>query len=293
MNYSIPTDPHELSWLTDNAISAHCDFSHDGRFTLGFGVWYRSTVSLLLAETNHAKFYSNSGKLLPLLGALSALDQYGTCYSPDPSTFPAAFSNKSGIIKSAHNFLKILVNTPDSDALYALRNALMHQSSLISVGTQKIPKHYWFEIDNSISEIFSHATTAWDGKYNTRNSSNKTLVNSSRVLELTFTLIDILKSMHEQRKLQLVLPGGLEELLTTYVNLDFDHSLRNSYIRFVGTKIHDTLFSQPAGAASAKKVLASTPQKDIEEAAKWLVTQPGGPSLETLAQAYPSLLPSS
>ena len=86
-----------------------------------------------------------------MLGALSTLDQYGQCYKPDPPVLPAFPTNKSGVIKAAHNYLGIPCGSKDSDALYALRNGLMHQSSLISVGQGNKPKHYWFTIDKSIA----------------------------------------------------------------------------------------------------------------------------------------------
>ncbi|WP_147465481.1 hypothetical protein [Pseudomonas syringae group genomosp. 3] len=291
MNYAMPTDCNELEWLTDNAIDAHCSASSGGKFSLGFGVWYTVTVSHLLSETNHVKGSTYSGKILPLLGALSALDQYGYCYELDPPIFPAAFASKSSIIKVVHNFLNIPVNSPDSDALYALRNSLVHQSSLISVSTLTIPKHHWFEIDNSIENIFLHPANAWDGIYNTRTDSNKTIVNASKVVELVFSLIDILKKTHQKKKLRIALKGGLAELLTSYVSFEFQTSLHDSYISYLGGQLYTACGSSVATANDAKKVLSSKPRAHLQEAARWLVLQPGGLSLRQINSIYPSLLP--
>lgn len=291
MKFQIPTDPHELAWLTEIAISAHCSISSNGRFTEGFGVWYRSAVSHLLSEANHAKGYAYSGKVLPLLGGLSALDQFGLCYEPNPSTFPVALSSKSGIIKAAHNFLGILVDTPDSDALYALRNALMHQASLISVGKQAKPKHYWFEIDNSIPDLFIHATTAWDGQFNTRNDSNKTVVNASGLLKRALSVPGHIKELHQKGQMSLNLAGGLEELLTNYVQLDFETSFRDSYLFYLQTLIHRTLHLPEEGAAIARLKLKDIPMNAVEESAKTIARGLQGPTLERLVQAFPGAAP--
>lgn len=291
MTFTIPTDPHEREWLETTAICAHCDISAQGEFTQGFGIWHKSTVSLLLAETKHTSLSANGGKLLPLLGALSAMDQFGTCYDPFPPIFPPGMSSKSSIIKSAHNFLNIPVNTPDSDALYALRNSLMHQSSLISVGTQKTPKHYWFEIDNTIEPLFKHAETAWDGQFNTRNSKNRTLVNASKVLNLAFTLTTTLKEKLEKRELKLILPGGLKELLTTYVHLRFRPSFRASYLAYLGEHIYRALSAPSARSQSAKTIVANAPSKAIDKAAILLAKKLSGAELAKLQQAYPAAIP--
>lgn len=291
MTFTIPTDPHELEWLTKVAIYAHCDISSSGAFTQGFGIRHKSTVSLLLAETKHSSLSEYGGKLLPLLGALSAMDQYGTCYDTIPPAFPPGLANKSSIIKSAHNFLNILVNTSDSDALYALRNSLMHQSSLISVGTQKTPKHYWFEIDNTIKALFNHAEIAWDGQFNTRNSKNRTKVNASKVLDLALSLTTILKEKHENKELELALTGGLQELLTTYVELKFDSSFRESYLNYLGEHISRVLNAPPAVSDPAKIILANAPPKVVDEAAILLAKQLSGANLAKLVQAYPAAKP--
>lgn len=276
MKFTLPTDPHELAWLTKTAIAAHCDVSAHGEWHVGHGVSYRSTVSHLLAETKSASVRVYSGKLLPLLGGLSALDQYGTCYEPIPATFPKGLSSKSGIIKAVHNFLGIPVNSPDSDALYALRNSLMHQSSLISVGTQSTPKHFWFEIKNQDDNIlFKHAKTPWDGVYNTRCDANRTIVNSHLVLKLAYTLAEELEKAHAKRQLKIVLANGLQELLTNYVDLDFEVSLHDSFIRYIGNNIYTEKYGRAGGVIEAKKFLSTLPQGLKDEGTKWLVAQPG------------------
>lgn len=276
MNFSMPTDAHELKWLSNIAIEGHCSINAGGRFTPGFGVWYHSTLSHLLAEANHAKCYQYSGKLLPLLAALSAMDQLGTCYDSVPMIFPSGYADKSGIIKSAHNFLGIQVDTPDSDALYALRNSLMHQSSLISVGKQKKnPKHFWFEVDNNIPELFTHCPIAWNGLYNTRTASNKTIVNAGKVLNLALALVEKMKAEHQKGKVLIALPNGLLELLTTYVELEFSDSFRDSYIRYLAEMVHRSHNSPFQGADEARRALADAAPAAIEEATAWLKSNGG------------------
>ncbi len=289
MNFSLPTDPHELEWLTQVAIDAHCQVNSSARFSLGHGVWCNSAVSLLLGETKSASLKKYSGTLLPLLGALSALDQYGACYSPETVIFPTEYSKKSGIIKSAHNFLNIPVNSRDSDALYAIRNSLMHQSSLISVDIVKNVKNFWFEINNKIGGIFSHATIPWDGVYSSRCEENRTLVNSEKILGLAYKLVKTLIKDHQEGKLRLALGGGLEELLSNYVHLEFSVSRRDSYIKYIATKIYEEISCQPAGAKLAKEALSSVPQSVRDEAALWLISEEGGLDLERVARFYPSV----
>lgn len=287
MKFQIPTDPHELAWLTEIAISAHCSISSHGRFTEGFGVWYRSAVSHLLAEANHAKGYVYSGEILPLLGGLSALDQFGLCYEPLPSTFPKGLASKSGIIKAAHNFLQILVDTPDSDALYALRNALMHQASLISVGQQAKPKHYWFEIDNSIPSLFTHAATAWDGQFNSRNDANKTIVNASILLNRALSVPQKIKDLHEVGALSLKLTGGLEELLTNYVQLDFERSFKDSYLYYLMIQIDRSLALPREGADKAEQKFKGASSESVQAAVDALSRELKGAKLESLTEAFP------
>lgn len=288
MNFQIPTDQHQLTWLTDITISSHCDIASNGSFTRGFGVWYKSTVSHLLAETRHSRGYEYGGKILPLLGALSAMDQFGECYKPALSTFPKGYASKSGIIKSAHNFLGIPVDTLHSDALYAIRNSLMHQSSLISVGNKVKPKHFWFEIDNTIDDIFVHASTAWDGLYNTRTDSNRTIVNTSKILDLAFKLNSELLELHKCGSLRLVLPGGLKELLTTSVNLKFDNSFIESYLFYLGVNIIDSFDGQSERALKAQGALSGVTDKVLNEAAIYIAPDLGEAHLAQLILAYPA-----
>ena len=290
MKFTIPNDPHEFAWLTKTAVDAHCSIEAHGRSTFGFGVWYQCTVSHLLAEMKHARNYEYGGKLLPLLGALSAIDQFGDCYNLANSTLPPDYQSKSGIVKASHDFLNILINTQDSDALYALRNGLMHQSSLISKGKNGSQKNYWFEIDNTIKNLFIHARSAWDGKFDTRSETNKTIVNPSKVLELAINLTSILKELLEQGKLQLRLAKGLEELLTTYVTLEFEDSFRDSYIKYLSFAIHSSVDGHADAITSAKKKIAGVKLNVLNEAAVALTRMPGV-TVEKIAkvkEAYPS-----
>lgn len=229
MNFSIPTDAAKLSWLEKVAIRGHLDISTDGRSTQGFGIWHTGTASLLLSEAKSAANRRYSGQLLPLLAALSAMDQFGNCYEPIAPSIPPGMENKSGIIKALHNFLGIPIGSPDSDAIYALRNSLLHQSGLISAGKGRVPKHYWFAIDTESQGLFTHATVPWDGLYNSRSATNKTVANTRAIFNLAYKLNTKLQAAFDAGNLKLSLDGGLEELLRSYVSIEFNESLDASY----------------------------------------------------------------
>ena len=87
-----------------------------------------SSLTEIVAESTNAAAKKYSSPLLPLMGYLSALDQIGNCYgvTEKNTTF------KNGIKRALTLFAGL--SRPEIDVLYALRNGVVHNCSLISIG---------------------------------------------------------------------------------------------------------------------------------------------------------------
>ncbi|MNO97009.1 hypothetical protein D3C76_887020 [compost metagenome] len=107
------------------------------------------------------------------------------------------------------------------------------------------------------------------------------------MLKLALSAPQKIKDLHEKGALSLKLTGGLEELLTNYVQLDFEKSFQDSYIFYLMIQIDRSLGLPKEEINIAKQNLKGASGKSLKAAVKALSQELKGARLESLIEAFP------
>jgi hypothetical protein len=166
-----------------------------------------TTTGTLLGELRHAGAMNNSRSLVPLICSFAVLDQLGQCYLHNQKErYP--HSNAGGIKQCLYYFCDFNANDRNTKALYALRNALVHDSSLVSKDKNK---YYVFRYSYKQDSLVEHAETAWDGSFSNLCDRNITLINPKKLVELAESAYTVIFKLYQQGKINLNFrEGGLE-----------------------------------------------------------------------------------
>jgi len=156
--------------------------------------------------------YGHLGSWLGTIGYLSLLDQIGGCFRKVNG--PTIEANKSGIIKALKNFTDLTDN--QIDAIYALRNSFAHDYSLQNVGKRQGLIHH-SSVDNSDTKpAIILPQQNWDGLMNTKTPQNATYINLQALGDIVERLILNLIDLNDNNGLEIILPGGKEELIARF-----------------------------------------------------------------------------
>jgi len=164
-----------------------------------------------------------SGSWLGTIGYMALLDQIGKCFKPKDADNVAGNSYK----KALKYFEKMNgMNDDDINALYALRNALMHDFSLSNVeprdpykddfSPKKNGKHYIFSGTTDSDKIVEHAKEPWNGKYKDMKPENETQINLKRFGDMVEEIYEELIELYDEDNLEIALAGGADELIKRY-----------------------------------------------------------------------------
>lgn len=143
--------------------------------------------------------------------------QLGSCYKRnDISAYPD--TNASGIKKSLYYFCGFGANCNDTKALFALRNSLLHDASLISKAKHANQPNYIFRYNQKQSEYIKHAPVTWDGDFESLDhSSMTTFVNTEKVIDLAESTIDTVLKLLTNGNIEVILPDKEIELFYRYL----------------------------------------------------------------------------
>ena len=165
-----------------------------------------------LGVKDNSNNFGHLGSWLGTLGYLSLLDQIGNCFKLKNG--PTLEENKSGIIKSLTNFSNLSEN--EIDVIYALRNSFAHDFSLLNNGRRAGLKHH-FSVDNSAyNPMIILPSNPWDGDIENMDDRNETYVNLQALGDFVEKLVKDLIQYNENDRLEIVLPGGSNELKKRY-----------------------------------------------------------------------------
>jgi hypothetical protein len=174
----------------------------------------RSTLSFIMENINHGFSFERAKILMPLLSCLSVLDQLGICYERTDMQV-SRFDN--GIKRALYYFGEFEEDDPIINTLYALRNGLLHNVSLVSIGKNN---HFHFRYDSQINGIYQPAQIKWDGKFDTLDGTNgeyTTSISPDKIKELVQTCINYAFKLNMESKLKLRLKQGIKELYFSYI----------------------------------------------------------------------------
>ncbi|MFP3549686.1 hypothetical protein SB861_03090 [Paraburkholderia sp. SIMBA_049] len=210
----------KLQELTIDELAA-VHLSVHGPIHLADGLLH-SGISTLVREIRHTRSADNSRIYSPVLGAFALLDQIGTCYS-DKTVAAYADANASGIKKALYYFAGMGQNTADVKAVYGLRNALMHDGSLLYRGRFDAKANAWtgpfhhFMFGRTHANLVEHPNQPWDGHLTTLNSSNYTKVNQDKLTDLAIDVLGKARGQLDAGNLNINIQGGPIELYYKYL----------------------------------------------------------------------------
>lgn len=155
--------------------------------------------------------HTKSGCWLGAIGYIALLDQIGTCFKPKQE----AYENGTSI----HRALKYFSNLSDDEieALYALRCSFAHDFSLHNIKKDKPSRTHRFRVCiGSSDRVVALPNVRWDGNYESKNLEDFTTMNLEAFGDLVENICQQLSTLANSDELDVVLPGGSDELLHRY-----------------------------------------------------------------------------
>ena len=146
------------------------------------------------------------------VGYLILLDQIGNCFKGRNC------SVVSGSLSSIQKALNYFSSLPqhEIDALYALRCALAHDYSLINRHGSNASLQHQFVLTGGSGRLFVGPTQVWDGNVLNRTDRNQTTIDVQELGNLVEGIYAKLRQLSTNNALEIVLPGGKDELITRY-----------------------------------------------------------------------------
>lgn len=181
----------------------------------------KTTLSITLEsiEKNIGKLSTRN--VLPIIGIFSVFDMLGSSFDRTDKTTTA-----NAPIKRALNLYSSLKEYPqDIDALYGLRNSLVHNSSLVSLSIRPNQKNYIFRYDSNQSTLIKHSPSDWNGDFEELDGNQDkytTIINIFKLHTLMKDCIDKVRQLNLENKIALRY-GSNRELYYHYFR-----SIRNS-----------------------------------------------------------------
>lgn len=155
--------------------------------------------------------HTRHGCWLGAVGHMALLDQIGTCFKPKQKPH----ENGNSIRKA----LKYFSNLSDDEveALYALRCCFAHDFSLHNLNKKRQSRTHRFSVGVGTStRIVTLPSARWGGDYESKNLNDITAINLEAFGDLVESICQQLSILAGTDELEIVLPGGGEELLHRY-----------------------------------------------------------------------------
>lgn len=194
-------DKNELVWIHMNGQAVSACAEHLVLSTLG------ATLDELRATAHNQR----SNVIVPTLATFAVLDQIGSTYERkrrpeirDP--------NVNSIKRCLHFFTSRAYNDDEVKALYAFRNAMMHDASMVNTGREGNGPYYRFAFDKDQPTLIQLPATPWDGKWG---SAPQTTINREKLHELAFEVQKSVRQAFETN--ELVVKIEKEELYDRYL----------------------------------------------------------------------------
>jgi hypothetical protein len=155
--------------------------------------------------------HTKHGCWLGAIGYMALLDQIGTCFKPKQ----ISHENGNPIRKALKYFSKL--SDYEIEALYALRCCFTHDFSLHNINKKKQSLTHRFRVGVGTStHIVTLPSVCWDGNYESKNLDDFTEINLEAFGDLVESICQQLITLANSDKLEIVLPGGSDELLYRY-----------------------------------------------------------------------------
>lgn len=185
--------------------------------------WIQSGMGFLVTEIQQSLPRVYTGFFSPLYGAFALLDQIGEIYK---NTAMADCGNDaaSGIKKALYYFGGMPFDSDEVKALYGLRNALMHNGSLLYRGRFDKKTNAWdgpfhrFRWNKSLEGPVKLPGSPWDGVLDNLTPRCTTEINVAKICELAIASVGAAKRALENNALGISLKEGEQELYYRYLH---------------------------------------------------------------------------
>lgn len=172
-----------------------------------------TTLELVELEMRQSRARQNTANYAPLLTGFALLDQIGGCYEDNAK--PLHPSGGSAIERALYYFMGYSPRGPEVQAIYALRNGMVHEGSLTC--KTKSQAHYIFRYDSSLTSAIKLAPTPWNGQAATLGTRTTTLVNPRVLTDDISIAIDALRDCYFHRRADLKILKTREEIIHNYL----------------------------------------------------------------------------
>lgn len=201
--------------------SIHLD-QHGHTRSLADG-WIQSGMGFLVTEIQQSLPRVYTGFFSPLYGAFALLDQIGEIYS-NTAIADCGNANASGIKKALYYFGGMPFDNDEVKALYGLRNALMHNGSLLYRGRFNQKTNAWdgpfhrFRWNKSLPGPIELPAVAWDGILDNLTPLCTTKINVAKICELAVESVAAARKSLDENTLGISLKEGEKELYYRYLH---------------------------------------------------------------------------
>ena len=185
--------------------------------------WIQSGMGFLVTEIQQSLPRVYTGFFSPLYGAFALLDQIGEIYKntaiPDCGNDAA-----SGIKKALYYFGGMPFDNDEVKALYGLRNALMHNGSLLYRGRFNNKTTTWdgpfhrFRWNKSLEKPIKLPGSPWDGVLDNLTPLCTPAINVAKICELAIESVAAARRALDSNALGISLKEGEKELYYRYLH---------------------------------------------------------------------------
>lgn len=205
-----------LQQLSLNELaSIHLDL-HGHRQEIADG-WIQSSMGILATDLTQSKGRIHTAFYSPLYGSFALLDQIGEIYA-NTSIAPCPNPAASGIKKALYYFGGMQFDCDEMKALYALRNALVHNGSILTRGLFDNKKNTWkgpfyrFRWNKRLEKPISLPKELWNGDFQNLDSDCDTEINVDLICKLALNCVTHAKELLTANRLEISVKDGEIEL---------------------------------------------------------------------------------
>ncbi|TWI83692.1 hypothetical protein IQ13_1805 [Lacibacter cauensis] len=150
---------------------------------------------------------------------LVILDQLGKCYKAKKDPNLTDLSPIQRCLK-----LNTKLSDQEIDAIYALRNAFAHDYSLSNKNSKKPSLTHHFTLRGAYTNPFIKIPSVkWDGQNENKSIDNTTIIGLPWIGDFVEDIYKIVSSLHTENKLEIIIPGGAEEIKNRYLLFSYKH----------------------------------------------------------------------
>lgn len=174
----------------------------------------RTTLSMTLEGIKENLKKLSTRNLLPIMGIFSVFDMLGSSFNNTEKTTNAG----SSIKRCLNFFVTSQLDRDDIEALYALRNSIVHNSSLISISKYENKKNYYFRYNSNLSTLLKHADSDWNGDFDELNGNQDKYTSEINIFKLNDLMQECLsnvRNLNLRGKIELRY-SGLQEFYYHY-----------------------------------------------------------------------------